>query len=330
MKKFTKIAFIILIAVIIILAFALYTKASNNNSGSDNAQKDKTFAEIKYLESKLTDLLNAMNNIEFENYDISVGKIESESGEESDSGASSGSSGSSSSESGSGGSGGSSGGGESGGSESSGSGGSSGGSSEGGSQSSQSKSSEKENKKFDLKSSGVLVDEKEINWDNVKTEVEVMYTAIPTILLDLQYLEINEEDIKDFSKKYDELIMNVREEEKEKTLENLSELYEYVPKFANNATDNEFDKTVLQTKNSIFKAYSKLDKKEWSKIEEDLKKATETYSKLMSNEQVDTNKKFTVNKTNIILKELENSVEIEDEAVFLIKYKNLLEELNNL
>lgn len=75
MKKFKKIAYIILIIIIIILSLTIYTNANKNN---EQDEYDKAFSEIKFLESKIVNLLNSMNNIETRNYKISYGEISKE------------------------------------------------------------------------------------------------------------------------------------------------------------------------------------------------------------------------------------------------------------
>lgn len=75
MKNFKRIAYIVLVAVIVILAFTIYSNAVKNNKGNDNS---KALAEIKFMESKLVELFNKMNNIETRNYQISYGEISKE------------------------------------------------------------------------------------------------------------------------------------------------------------------------------------------------------------------------------------------------------------
>lgn len=65
MKKFRKITYVILILIIIVLSFTIYTNANKDNSKNEG---DKTISEIKFIESKLVDLLNKMNGIETRNY----------------------------------------------------------------------------------------------------------------------------------------------------------------------------------------------------------------------------------------------------------------------
>ena len=93
-----------------------------------------------------------------------------------------------------------------------------------------------------------------------------------------------------FNKEFDQLTVVVKEQKKEETLSKLSKLYEYIPKFTQKATDDELYKVVADTKSNLFKAYSKLDSKNWNEISNDVKQTVNTYSKLMTNTNIDTNK----------------------------------------
>lgn len=186
------------------------------------------------------------------------------------------------------------------------------------------------NQKFSLKSAGVLTNSDQINWDYIKSEVETLYSSLPTITLDLYQLNVAQEDILGFNKEFDQLTVVVKEQKKEETLSQLAKLYEYIPKFTEKATDEELYKVIAETKSSLFKAYSKLDSKNWNEISNDVKQTIDSYSKLMTNTNIDSNKQYSISKAYVMLNELQNAVGVQDESVFLIKYKNILEEMNNL
>ena len=76
MKKYGKIAYIMLILIIFIAGFCIYKVSAKNNSEDIN---EKTLAEIKYLENEFQNLFNEINNIKFENYTISATNIEEDS-----------------------------------------------------------------------------------------------------------------------------------------------------------------------------------------------------------------------------------------------------------
>lgn len=185
-------------------------------------------------------------------------------------------------------------------------------------------------KKFNLEPIGVLSTSQDVKWENVKNEIEMLYSSIPTITLDLYQLNVSQEDILGFNKEYDILTTIVKNENKEEALSSLSKLYEYIPKFLQNSTEDEVKKAIANTKTDIFRAYSKLDSKNWEDIGKDTKQAIDSFSKLLSNTNIDSNKQYKISKAYVMINELQNAVEVQDESVFLIKYKNILEEMNNI
>ena len=305
MKKYKKMAYVFLVIIILGMSVAVYA-----NVNKDSKKDNKETSEIEFIETKLVDLLNEMNHIETRNYSVSVSEITKQSqkkeNQESKSSTSDGQD--LQSESGSGGD-----------------------SGQEGTNNSEDSSQETESsKKFELKSNGVLSSSSDIDWNYVKSEIETLYSSIPTITLDLYQINIAQEDILGFNKEFDNLTKIVKQENKEGTLKELSALYEYIPKFVNSITDDEMKKCLIESKSNLFKAYSKLDSKNWNEISKDTKQAISTYSKLLTNTNIDSSKQYGISKGYIMINELQNAVDLQDESVFLIKYKNILEEINNL
>lgn len=306
MKKFKILGFIVLILIIVVLSYSIYVLAKENPQEN---QENKILSEIRYVEAEFTDLFNTMNNIETRNYGIEIDELSKETAEkmkESESSSSEGGQGSSS------------------------------GSGSSGTEESSSNTSSGENgetnqdsEKYDLKLNGVLTTTKDINWDIVKSEVENLYTSIPTMTMDLYQLNINKDEILNFNKEIDNLVTVVNEENKESTLQILSVIYDYLPKFLESAKGEDvIYKKVVVTKANIFKGYSKLDSGKWDEISQDIQNGVNTFTELLSNPDViNSNNQYSVNKIYIMLNELQNAVNMQDVSVFLIKYKNLIEEI---
>lgn len=295
LKKLKRIAYIVLIVIVAVLSLTIYTNASRDNGES---QKEKIFSEIKFIETKMENLFNTMNHIEVRNYKVVTSELSKESTEKSSSG------GSSQSESG--------------------------GNSSGNTSENTESQDEQDKKKFELKVNGVLTNTDEINWDSVKSEIENLYTSLPSITMDLYQSNINQEDILGFNTEYDKLTSVAKDEKKEEMLTELTQIYEYLPKFLRGSEQEELETALVETKYNIFKAYSKLDRQNWEEISSDIRGAVDSYSKLLTNTEIDARKQYNISKGYIMLNELQNAVNIQDTSVFLIKYKNLLEEINNI
>ena len=307
MKKFKIISYIVLLIVLVVLALTVYTSATQND---EQDEKEKAIAEIRYLDTKLVELFNNMNHIETRNYQIYTTKIEESRSAQN------------------------TGGGSSGGTDASGSSSDSNTSSGSDSTSTQDDSNqaqtENTNENYEMKASGILTTNRDIDWTSCKNESELMYTSISTITLDLYRLHVSQEDILNFNKELDNLTVSLEEENKQLVLDNLVKIYEYIPKFAQAVVDDPLYKTVVETKLNVFKGYAKLDSGDWAGMNTNLVDAINIYATLLTNTQIDTSKQTSINKGYVMLNELKNAVDTQNRSVFLIKYKNLLEEINNL
>lgn len=304
MKKLKITAYIILIVIIVVIGTTIFVRA--NEDGEKN-KSEKALTELKYLDSKLEDIFNEMNNITMRNYKVYTSNIEPKKKE----GTNTSSENSSSSE---------------------------GGNSKSSTQTTsneqeegnQSNEDEKNLKNYTMQQEGVLTNTDVIDWNKVKNEIELIYTSIPAITLDLYGLNINQEEILNFNRQFDNLTVLVKNQNKEETLRELAKTYQYIPKFAEKVTEDILYRTVLNTKTNVFTAYSKLDGKNWDEISNDMKNAINIFSQLLTGNVVNTNNQTTINKVYVMLNELQNATKVKDETVFLIKYKNLLEEINNM
>ena len=291
MKKYKKLSYIFLILIIVALSYTVYATVKKDNG---KTEKEKRISEIDYLENELTDIFNKLNNIEIKNYNVSVNNISKQAKNENSNNV--------------------------------------GEQEKSNNQNSQNissqESSSKQEKEFSLKNNGVLTNAESINWNNIKSQIEILYPSIPTITLDLYKANINQEDILNFNKEFDNLTTLIKEENKEYVLTQLSKVYDYMPKFAQNIYDDEIKKVVIETKNSILKAYSKLDSGNWNDIANDVKQASNSFSKLLTNTNINQNKQYTISKVYVMINELQNAIQVQDKSIFLIKYKNIIGTLN--
>lgn len=312
MKKF---AYVFLIVIIIVLGFVIYSISA---SDIEQDVKEKVKTELEYFESKILYMFNSLNNIEFQNYKLSIEEISEKSKKSSENSSSAGNgddtSGGVSSKN----------------SSSEGEENSSGSSKEGSESGGNEQNSAEKTQKYSLNAKGVLNSEKEINWNYIKNEAETLQNSICTMTLDLYKIGLNDDDISNFSKEYDNLLIALKNENKEESLKELVTVYSYFPKFIKNCDVDPLTKVTYSTKYSIFKAYSLLDSENWEEIAGYLQEAREKFTKIITNESVQENNQFIVNKCYILLNEIQNSANLKDKQLFLIKYRNLLEDLNNL
>ena len=298
MKKFKKLGYLIIIIVLVVLGLTIYVNATNKES----PEGDKILAEIKYIENTISDLMNSLNKIETRNYNISIEKPSKETENKISGGSSSDSK-----------------------SQNSGSSSSGGDASQ--SADSTDSSDNQDNKQYELNLEGILTNSDEIDWKEIKLEVENLYLTIPTFTMDLYQYDINNEDILNFNKELDTLTTIVASENKKETMKQLSNMYNKLSDFLQVISIDNLYKTKIKAKANILSAYSKLEDDDWEGMQKDIKNAIDIYSNLLADTSISANKQNNINKIYIMLNELQNAISIKDKSVFLIKYRNIIEEM---
>ena len=313
MKK----AIFILIIILLLLSCSLVAFSKDNKS-SEDLLKEKVNTQIKFLDTELTNIINRLNGLSFENYRIiatTVGESDKDSASNTEESGGSANQKTSSGES----------------EQSSESAqGSSSSSGSGSNSSSSSEQSSQNSKKYTMTFNSILTDDLNPQWDFVKQKIETFFTSWNTMIIDLYKINVNKQDILDFSANLDVAIQNIKNEDKEKSLISISALYSYIPKFYEACNpENQIELSIYTTKSEILKAYAIVENKSNEEILSHLKLAQESFNNVISN--IDNNKsEVSINKTYILINEIQTSIPTRDLHLFFMKYKNLIEEINNI
>lgn len=310
----------ILIILIIFVFFSL--TGCGKKQSEEELSKQKLDQEIQYLDTKFVSLMNMLNNISFSNYKVTSEEVKEEKDESKGNTSESGQGDSKSSSEGGANS-------ESGGESGSNSGPES--QSESGEESSSGDNKEK-NKIFKLTEDNILSldSNTDIGWHLIKSEIENLYSIWTTITIDMHTAGVNSNDILEFNTLLDSLAVQAKDENKQGSLDNLSKLYNLLPKYLNSYSNDEIKKSVLNTKAHLLTAFCMVDTDKWEDMHVEILKANQEFSTIINNVNIDKNKKLNVNRAYLLLKEAQNSIETKDKDIFLIKYKNTIQELNML
>ena len=300
MKKTIKLSlFLIIIFVMTFILTGCKNKDKNNNI------KDKISNELDFLDNKIVYILNKLNNLELENYTIVSEEIQmsNNNSEESDS------EGKIKQDENSG-------------------------NEKKQTESQNSSNSTTQNNSItitEMKSNTVISsDENDVNWNTIKKEVEIINETWNIIILDLTSLKVNNNDILNCSTIINDIILSAKSENKKETLANTAKLYSFIPKLEQEIDQNETKQSIKQVKAYLINAYSLLETDNWNEIEKIMANAEVTFKNVINDIEYTKNKEYKVNKTYILLKELQNSLSYKDKKLFLIKYKNLMESMNTL
>ena len=288
----------------LIFGVMLFTLTGCDNMSEEEILNEKAINEIKYLDTVFIDILNKLNNITFANYMVTANKAtiteESANNEQASNSAEEGNTGEGQTE---------------------------GTQTEGGTEGSTPKkiNSSQMSPNTILSPATTVVD-----WDFIKGKVENIYSTWATIIIDLYSLNISNDDILGFSESLDIVTKYVKDEDRENSLLAMANLYGYLPKYIEELSTSNAEKNIFKTKSFLLNAYSMVGQDLWEEIRLEIDKAEQSFQIITTDIDFAYERSYRINKAYVLLNELKQSLSSEDKEIFYIKYKNLLEELDEL
>lgn len=291
---------------VIFLLFATFFLSGCGKQDEKQLIKQKAQKQIEYLETELIGILNGLNNINYRSYSVKGETLSSDSEENTaDTEKSS----------------------EQGGQQTKGKEGESSSTKESGGETESETNKGNNTMIFEMVPTNVFSEEQEVDWITLKTKMETIYSTWPTILIDLYDLDINNNDILEFSTKLDDTMKNIKEENKVKSGYAISDLYSLLTKYIEHANDDNKLKGVYETKNKIVQGYAFVEEEKWDDVKTKMNEADESYQKVMQNISIEDEKQYIIRKVYILLKEMQNSIDLQDKEIYYINYKNLMNEI---
>lgn len=293
MKNLKGIIYSVIVILILIIATVFIIMQSKSNASETEEIGQKVNSEIEYLDDKLLSMLNNLNGIVLRNYIVSSEKVGEDSKSDNDKNSESVKK----------------------------------------SQNQEMESNAKTDSDtrtnvYTLNSSGILSTPRDADWETLKTQIEILNGSWATIILDLYKLNINSEEILAFSTLLDRATIAIEQENKAQTLQQLANSYNYLPRYLETFSKDSTKINIAKTKASLVNAYSLVDSQNWDEISKQVSNAEIFYLNVLNSTPTEQN--YDINKGYILLKELQNSLSQRNAEVFYIKYKNLLEKLNNI
>lgn len=292
---------------VICFVFVLSLIGCKNKTGSEDI-KLKIIQEIDYLDTKIVGMLNLLNNISLQEYTITSEEISL--GKKSTNSNASGSEGQNS------------------GKESA--------NKEGQMETNQPNTQSQSKNENDISITQISTqnvlesDENNIDWGKIKSEIETINEAWAIVVLDLSSLNVEKNNILNFSSILDETILSIKNEDKKNSLKNLARLYSIIPNFGKEVIAENNIQNIKEIKSNIINAYVIVDENTWIEVENNIMEAEKNLKNLISDARYMENKEYKVNKIYVLLKELQNSLSYRDKKLFYVKYKNLMESIELL
>ena len=190
-------------------------------------------------------------------------------------------------------------------------------------------SEEKIKVKYNVSEQGILnTNLDNINWEYIKDKTERLYSIWTIAIIDLRTLNVNGEDILNFSNTLDLINLSSKNEDKSSLITNLVSLYSYIPNIQEQISSDNKKITIEKTKLNTLNSYAFVNSNNWIDAKLNVQDGINNYSNIINNidEKSNNNK---ISKIYIQLNELQNSLELQDKDLYFIKYKSLMEELIN-
>ena len=320
-SKYLLIALIVIFT--ILLATLIYIKFFSNNKDNEYAiLAEKAEGEVKYLDYTIIELMNKLNNISYSRYQVTIKEVnESEQLNNSSSNSESAGNGMQTQEQGSS---------NQEGSESKVNGSGSNDNNSNNSESESLNQSEARTSRLAQVDSLLNSNYDDVPWDEISYGVETIYTAWPSISLDMKALNINESDISSFSTTLDGIAQAVKVQDKNSALINLYNLYTLLPKYLSYFSSNEYTLNVYNTKAYVLSSYVSANSENWEDMNKNVENAINTLSKNMNSNNINDTEKSTIEKSYTLLEELKRGIGLEDKEIFYLKYKLAMEQLEIL
>ena len=171
----------------------------------------------------------------------------------------------------------------------------------------------------------------ETNWEEVSFLIENMYSTWPAINLDLQKQGISNEIINSFSLSLDGVIQSVKNKDKNNTLVNLLNMYINLPKYSLSIAEDSFTQNKYNVKLNILNAYTLISNNDnWNNAVDSITSAKSFFSNIISTEDLNEDKKNSMQKIYLSIEDLERITQINDKEIFFMGYKNVMQELETL
>ena len=169
-----------------------------------------------------------------------------------------------------------------------------------------------------------------ISWEEISYSVETLFTAWPTITLDMKTLNVKDEDISNFSVNLDGVAQSIKNKDKNSALINLYNLYTMLPRFLSYFINDDAKLNLYNTKAYLLNAYISADKENWQEMNSNVDQAINSLQAVVNSNNTSDNEKSILDKAGVLLQELKRGISLEDKEIFYLKYKLAIEQLEIL
>lgn len=176
----------------------------------------------------------------------------------------------------------------------------------------------------------ILNNNNTINWETLNEKIEYMYSSWPTIMMDLTSLNVNKDNLLKYNDNLDKITKDFQNKDKKSSLIHLADLYSLIESYVKDVNADAQMISLITVKKDILYAYAWIEDDDWNKVIEYIGKAKTEFTNIINNQLNNMNNIDVINKSYILINELEKNSNNKDKEIFYINYKNLMQELENI
>ena len=168
------------------------------------------------------------------------------------------------------------------------------------------------------------------DWTLLKSKIENMYSTLTTIMIDLTNLNVNKDNLLKYNDVLDKITKDFENEDKSSSLIHLADLYNLLELYIKDIGPDNQKVSLFIVESNILYAYSYIEQDNWNKVLEYIGSAKQEFSNIINNQINNVNNIDVINKSYILINELEKNANNKDKNIFYINYSNLMQELENI
>lgn len=168
-----------------------------------------------------------------------------------------------------------------------------------------------------------------IDWQKLQDETINLSNYWNSVILDFCYLDIDKNYLVDFGKILDDLLISLKDNNRENAVNNLLILYNNLIIYSESVNYYNYD-DILIVKINILTAFSIVENGNWTLVHEYILKASENITNMLNSMENNEFNQYNINQSYIAIKELENLINIKDLDIFYLKYNNAIEKIEKI
>ena len=176
----------------------------------------------------------------------------------------------------------------------------------------------------------ILNNDKNTDWTLLKSKIENMYLSWTTVMMDLTSLNVKKDNLLKYNDVLDKITKDFEKEDKSSSLIHLADLYNLLELYIKDIGPDNQKVSLFIVESNILYAYSYIEQDNWNKVLEYIGNAKQEFSNIINNQINNVNDIDVINKSYILINELEKNANNKDKNIFYINYSNLMQELENI